>query len=76
MLVQTKITDYFPYIEHQTINSIQSKITDYFSKKRKKIYGYNTETGSWHCLECGDDMGSMNPRQLCNKTYCGNSLFL
>lgn len=24
------------------------------------------------CLVCGIDMGDCNPRQLCNKTYCGN----
>ena len=22
------------------------------------------------CIVCGIDMGSMNPRQYCNKTYC------
>lgn len=36
-----------------------------------KIYGYNEETGNWHCLECGDNMGD-NPRQLCGKSYCFN----
>ena len=25
------------------------------------------------CVECGMDMGECNPRQLCNKTYCGRS---
>lgn len=64
----------------------QQKITKYFEKKRKfnnrtngennlkqnKIYGFNTETESWHCLECGIDMGYSNPRQLCKKFYCGN----
>jgi hypothetical protein len=24
------------------------------------------------CLECGEDMGDMNPRQLCGKYYCFN----
>lgn len=24
------------------------------------------------CLMCGDDMGPMNPRQLCGKTCCLN----
>lgn len=24
------------------------------------------------CLECGDDMGPSNPRQLCGKIYCRN----
>ena len=24
------------------------------------------------CIECGEDMGINNPRQLCGKTYCRN----
>ena len=24
------------------------------------------------CMECGEDMGPQNPRQLCGKTYCRN----
>lgn len=27
------------------------------------------------CFECGVDMGICNPRQLCNKTYCGGDPF-
>jgi len=52
----------------------QKLITDYFKKEEKEtpkiVYGYNEKTGSWHCLECGDDMGPTNPRQLCGKSYC------
>jgi hypothetical protein len=36
----------------------------------EKVYGYNSETDSWHCIECGIDMGPNNPRQLCGKTFC------
>lgn len=25
------------------------------------------------CVECGVDMGYMNPRQYCGKTFCYNS---
>jgi hypothetical protein len=25
------------------------------------------------CIECGVDMGYMNPRQYCGKTFCYNS---
>ena len=45
-------------------------ITDYY--KPKKVYGYNSKTGEWHCLLCGVSMGINNPRQLCRKTYCEN----
>jgi len=60
-------------------NTKQTKIPDYYSKiislnsKEKKVYGYNKETQSWHCIECGIDMGPNNPRQLCDKTHCFNS---
>lgn len=26
------------------------------------------------CIECGIDMGYMNPRQYCGKTFCYNSI--
>lgn len=59
----------------------QKLITDYFPKKislekkknpDKKVYGYNPDTESWHCMTCGIDMGKFNPRQLCRKWYCEN----
>ena len=28
------------------------------------------EYDSWHCTQCGVDMGKQNPRQLCGKTFC------
>lgn len=37
-----------------------------------KVYGYNEITNSWHCIECGEDMGPNNPRQLCGKYFCYN----
>lgn len=41
------------------------------NKKTKNIIkGYDPETDSWHCLMCGVDMGSSNPRQLCGKYRC------
>jgi hypothetical protein len=61
-------------------NMKQTKIYDYYSKviplnnnKEKKVYGYNKETHSWHCINCGIDMGHNNSRQLCGKTYCSNA---
>lgn len=49
----------------------QPLITTFFSKKR--IYGYNELTNSWHCCECGIDMGPGNPRQLCGRYCCDNN---
>lgn len=37
----------------------------------KSIRGYNEDTGNWHCLDCGENMGD-NPRQLCGKSRCLN----
>ena len=58
----------------------QKLMTDFYEIKKlnrnnkndnkKKIFGYNPETDSWHCLECGIDMGINNPRQLCGKIRC------
>ena len=48
----------------------QTLITDYFPKKQQKVYGYNSATDSWHCIECGVDMGPHNPRQVCGKWRC------
>lgn len=55
-----------------TVNQpkIQTLITDYY--QIEKTYGFSNKTNSWHCLVCGDDMGSMNPRQLCGKSKCYN----
>lgn len=50
----------------------QKFITDFYKIKKEtnKIKGYNKKTNSWHCLECGCDMGKNNPRQYCGKTCC------
>jgi len=69
---QTLITDFLPVKSGKK----NMKITDFFkpviSNKEPKVYGYNCKTHSWHCTQCGEDMGEHNPRQLCRKTYCGN----
>ena len=68
---QTLITDYF---KKQILPDIDTNINtnEIVHKKNKKVYGFNSETNSWHCLDCGDDMGPSNPRQLCGKYYCCN----
>ena len=68
---QSKITDYFASNFTNKHKMKQSKITHYFTKKR--IYGYNSITGSWHCTICGIDMGRNNPRQLCRKSWCDSA---
>lgn len=46
----------------------QLLITDFFDPLL--IRGFNRKTLSWHCIECGIDMGPTNSRQLCGKTVC------
>lgn len=88
MSIQTLITDYFlpiyktkPLYKKEIIytNKRQRLISEYYeedkSKKQKIVYGYNSETNSWHCLTCGVDMGPQNPRQLCGKWRCPNKSF-
>ena len=52
------------------INSSSSNFSNFSNFPNEKIYGYNSNTNSWHCVNCGIDMGPQNPRQLCGKTYC------
>ena len=68
--IQTKITDYFNIIEKNNNNNIDNN-----NNNNIIIYGYNSITDNWHCIECGENMGPNNPRQLCRKTYCGNTIF-
>ncbi len=81
-MIQTFITDYFDRVNYKIeesgkkINSTNIiNLTNKVNPLKNKIIirGYNPETGSWHCTECGIDMGFCNPRQLCKKTYCENN---
>ncbi len=67
---QTVITDFYPQNLNTSDEMKQTYITDYFPKKQLKVYGYNSATDSWHCTECGVDMGPHNPRQVCGKWRC------
>jgi histone acetyltransferase (RNA polymerase elongator complex component) len=39
----------------------------------KILIEYSNNCPKNRCVQCGVDMGEMNPRQLCGKTYCENS---
>jgi hypothetical protein len=56
---------------------VQKKITDFYKSiksNKKKINNYNPEIYDNYCLICGISMGPNNPRQLCRKTWCQNSI--
>lgn len=69
---QCLITDYFNKKRKFMNDTEVTNDIDDIKDKKIKVYGYNYETDCWHCLECGDDMGPNNPRQLCGKYFCHN----
>jgi len=48
-----------------------------FQREQEKINQFQREYEDSNlknlCVECGIDLGYMNPRQYCGKTYCFNS---
>ena len=46
---------------HKKFNNYENVINEYYSDVNNMMNP---------CIECGTDMGYMNPRQLCGKTYC------
>jgi hypothetical protein len=68
---RTLITEYFEK-KRKSIDNCNYTTNKKDKKDKIKVCGYNPETDSWHCLECGDDMGRNNPRQLCGKYFCRN----
>ena len=65
---QTYITQYF--IEKDEKDDNDNNENEKNKNKKNIIRGYNPRTDSWHCIECGIDMGKMNSRQFCGKIYC------
>lgn len=49
----------------------QTLITDYYKSKKSVKYNPNT----WYCIICKQDLGEINPRQYCRKTYCENEIY-
>jgi hypothetical protein len=68
-LKQSLITEYYD-LKSITIDKNNESI-NLVIDSAYKVYGYNENTGNWHCLDCGENMGD-NPRQLCGKSYCYN----
>ena len=49
----------------------EDEVDDEIARDLKKLKEYGAfYDDTWHCLECGVDMGSCNPRQLCGKNQC------
>ena len=58
---------HFEYCSLDCVNRDQSTWTDYGESSDEES---DTEEETNYCMECGEDMGPQNPRQLCGKTYC------
>lgn len=71
---QSKLTQYYEKKRKLPELTKSNEQTEIDTNKKTKIHGYNFQTESWHCLECGEDMGPNNPRQLCGKYFCKNIL--
>ncbi len=71
IMKQVLITDFFKK-ELESVYIDKQKEECVIKIDCEKIYGYNKDTGNWHCIECGENMGSNNSRQLCGKSYCYN----
>lgn len=74
--IQTFVSDYYCIKKRKFSHYIDFCKINYFDEindnnnNKNKVCGYNPESDSWHCLECGVNMGPQNPRQLCGKYYC------
>lgn len=59
------------------IYRLEDELPTYLDKVKIKEDLYksiirNTTSNKNLCVECGEDMGINNPRQLCGKLYCYN----
>ena len=50
----------------------QEKMKEDLNNMMIKVLERNSHSNKNRCMECGEDMGIDNPRQLCGKTYCIN----
>jgi hypothetical protein len=62
---------------YNLISLIEDKTSTYLNHKKiiedfRNSVIKNQEGMMNRCLECNEDMGRSNPRQLCGKTYCYN----
>ena len=62
----------------QSIETMQSNLTCYLDmenieRELSNIIARNMKGMKNLCVECGEDLGECNPRQLCGKTFCYSS---
>ena len=60
---------HYDYCSANCVDRDQSTWTDFGESSDEES---EREEDTNNCIECGEDMGPQNPRQLCGKTYCKN----
>jgi len=55
------------YYKYCSLDCVHNDQSDYGESSEEES---DTEEETNYCMECGEDMGPQNPRQLCGKTYC------
>jgi hypothetical protein len=68
-------TYFYRDVEKNFYNTFPAENGSYFVDKpyklgEKQFYKCIDNDKSNYCISCGVDMGQMNPRQYCRKTYC------
>tara|TARA_Y100000389_G_C17420104_1_gene496201 strand:+ start:649 stop:1113 length:465 start_codon:yes stop_codon:yes gene_type:complete len=59
------------YINYDKIEEDLNNNTSIYDIIKRNIKGKKNR-----CIECNQDIGECNPRQLCCKTYCNNNNFI
>ena len=77
--ISDKTKDYIKDKLYELISNIEERESNYYNyeniiEKFLKNLKENDEGMMNRCTSCGEDMGRLNPRQLCGKTYCHNEL--
>lgn len=74
-IIKEKINNLIDEKIYSLVKEIEEIDSSYYNNEEitkdfKKSLRKNWQGMMNRCLECGSDMGIMNPRQLCGKTYC------
>jgi hypothetical protein len=62
MIIEPQLKTQEPSVKEEEVHEQQEEVQEKLSYSRDTYY----------CIKCGVDMGIINPRQYCKKTYCEN----
>ena len=70
-------------MDNRSLDNMDNRSLDnnsYYNMQNDMLYSsdnnstYGSYNGENRCIECGEDMGECNPRQLCGKIKCMNNI--